>query len=117
MVNSFGINYDGTKFTDDTAKDGMAQPLIYWTPSIAPCGMDFIESDVYEGWKGNLLVGSLMFMYVERLEIKDNKVVHQEKLLENIGRVRNVKMSPDGYIYVAIEGPGKIRRMGGSHNA
>lgn len=95
---TFGINYDGTIITNDTAQDGMAQPLLYWTPSIAPCGMDFVVGNIYKEWEGNLLVGSLKFMYLERLEIKDDQVIHQEKLIEGIGRVRNVKIGPDGYI-------------------
>lgn len=110
-VITYGINYDGTIITNDTAKAGMEQPIIYYVPSIAPCGMDFVEGDKYPNWKNNLLVGSLRFKYVERIEIVNNKVVAQEKLVEDIGRVRNVKMGRDGYIYIAIERPGKIVRL------
>jgi aldose sugar dehydrogenase len=108
---TFGINYNGTIITEDTARVGMEQPVLYWTPSIAPCGMDFVEGDVYPGWQGDLLVGSLRFKYVIRCEIINNKVVHQEKLVEDIGRVRNVKQGPDGYIYVAVERPGSIVKL------
>lgn len=108
---SFGINYDGTILTPDTAKAGMEQPMIYWVPSIAPCGSDFVKGDLYKAWSGNYLVGSLRFKYVVRCEIKDNKIVHQEKILEDIGRVRNVVQGPNGYIYVAIEQPGKIIKI------
>lgn len=110
-VISYGINYNGTKFTDITKKEGMLQPLIYYVPSIAPCGMAFVTSDKYPGWENNLLNGSLRFKYLERCVIKDNKIIKQEKLLEGIGRVRNVKVSPDGYIYVAVEQPGKILKI------
>ena len=110
-VISFGINYSGTKFTDDTAKSGMEQPMIYYVPSIAPCGMAFVNSNRYTGWENNLLIGSLRFEYLERLVVSDNDVLLQERLLEGIGRVRNVKVSPDGYIYVAIEEPGKILKL------
>lgn len=110
-VISYGINYDGTSFTDITEKEGMEQPIIYWDPSIAPCGTTFVKGDRYENWKNNILVGSLRFMYVERVVLDGNTVTHQEKLLEGIGRVRNVEMSPDGYVYVAIENPGKIVRL------
>lgn len=103
---SYGVNYDGTKFTELTHKEGMEQPIHYWTPSIAPSGMCFITSDIYRGWKGNLLVGSLSFQYLERLEIEGNKVVNRVKLLPDIGRVRDVRMSPDGYIYVSVESKG-----------
>lgn len=60
-VVSYGINYNGTKFTNKTFAPGMERPIHYWTPSIAPSGMAFINSDKYGNWKGNLLVGSLKF--------------------------------------------------------
>lgn len=110
-VISYGINYNGTKFTDLTEKEGMEQPVIYWVPSIAPCGMTFVDSDRYPGWKNDILIGSLSFQYLERVQLTGNKVSEQEKLLENIGRVRNVRISPDGFIYVAIESPGIILRL------
>lgn len=106
---SYGINYSGTKFTDITQKDGMEQPIHYWDPSIAPSGMDFITSDIYPEWKGNLLVGSLKFQYLNRCELKGNKVVKEEKLLDGLGRVRAVKQGPDGYIYVGIENVGIVK--------
>lgn len=110
-VISFGINYDGTIFTNDTARDGMLQPIHYYVPSIAPCGQTFVTSKRYKGWENNMLIGSLRFKYLERVALEDNKVVEQERLLEGIGRVRNVRISPDGYIYVAIEQPGKILKI------
>ena len=108
-VISYGINYSGTKFTEITEKEGMEQPLYYWTPSIAPSGMDFITSNNYPEWKNRLLVGSLKFEYLELLTIENNSVTHREKLLEGLGRVRNVKQGPDGYIYAGIEGKGIVK--------
>ena len=105
-VITYGINYIGTKITDKTSRQGMEQPLYQWTPSIAPSGMTFVTSEKYPDWKGSLLVGSLAFQYLERLELKNNKVIHREKLLDGLGRVRNVRQGPDGYIYVGIEGKG-----------
>lgn len=110
-VISYGINYDGTILTELTEKEGMEQPLFYWTPSIAPCGMTFITSDRYKKWHNNLLVGSLRFQYLERVVLNKHSVIHREKLLEGIGRVRNVVMGRDGYVYVAIENPGKIVKL------
>lgn len=110
-VISFGINYNGTTFTNDTAKVGMEQPLTYYVPSIAPCGMAFVTSKKYKGWENNLLIGSLRFKYLERCVIKNNKVVEQERLLEGIGRVREVKVSPDGFIYIGVENPGRIVKL------
>ncbi len=106
---TYGINYSGTKITDETSRPGMEQPLYQWTPSIAPSGMAFVTSDKYPKWEGNLLVGSLAFQYLERLEIKNNKVVYREKLLDGMGRVRNVRQATDGFIYVGIEGKGIYR--------
>jgi aldose sugar dehydrogenase len=107
----YGINYDGTILTELTHKEGMEQPVMYWLPSIAPCGMTFITGDRYPKWRNDLLVGSLRFEYLERVVINGHSVQHREKLIEGIGRVRNVVMSPDGIIYVAIENPGKIVRL------
>lgn len=106
---TYGINYNDSKITDNTSLPGMAQPLHYWVPSIAPSGMDFITSEIYPSWKGNLLVGSLKFKYLNRVVIENNKVIKEEKLLEGLGRVRTVRQAPDGYIYVAIEQLGIVR--------
>ncbi len=106
---SYGINYSGTTFTDITAKEGMEQPLFYWVPSIAPSGMAIVDSNKYPAWKGNVLVGSLKFQYLERLELKKGKVVKREKVLEGMGRVRSVKQGPDGFIYVGIENVGIVK--------
>lgn len=106
---SYGINYSGTKFTEHTALPGLEQPLFYWVPSIAPSGMTFVTSDTYPDWKSNILVGSLKFEYIERLVIKNDKVIKREKILEGIGRVRNIRQGNDGYIYAAIEGLGIVK--------
>lgn len=108
-VITYGINYDNSIITDKKEMEGMEQPLYYYIPSIAPSGMAFINSDKYPGWKGNLLIGSLRFQYLERIELKDNKVKNREKLIPDMGRVRNVKMGPDGFIYVGVENKGIIK--------
>lgn len=105
-VITYGINYSGTPITDKTEMDGMKQPIHYWVPSIAPSGMAFVTSDKYDDWKGSLLVGSLSFQYLERLVMDGNKVLSREKLMDAVGRVRDVREGPDGLIYVAIEGKG-----------
>ena len=106
---TYGINYIGTTITDKTEALGMEQPIYYWKPSIAPSGMAFLSSEIYPEWKGNLFVGSLVFEYLERLVIKNSKVVYREKLMDGIGRVRNVKQGPDGYLYIGVEGKGIIK--------
>ena len=69
----------------------------------------FSASDIYPDWKGDLFVGSLKFEYLERLEIQNNQVVKREKVLDSIGRVRNVEQGPDGYLYVGVEGKGILK--------
>jgi glucose/arabinose dehydrogenase len=108
-VISYGLNYSGTSFTDKTEMKGMEQPLFHWTPSIAPSGMAFVSSNKYPDWNGNLLVGSLKFEYVERLVIKNNKVVKREKIMEGLGRMRAIIQGSDGYIYVAVENKGIVK--------
>ena len=106
---TYGINYSGTPITDITEKEGLEQPLYYWLHSIAPSGMAFSSSDIYPNWKGDLFVGSLKFEYLERLELENNQVVKREKVLDSIGRVRNVEEGPDGYLYVGVEGKGILK--------
>ncbi len=109
---TYGINYNDTIITKDTILPGVEDPLHYWVPSIAPSGMAFVTSDKYPPeWKGNILVGSLKFQYLNRCVVENNKVVKEEKLLEKIGRVRSVCEGPDGYIYVAVEHKGIVRIM------
>jgi glucose/arabinose dehydrogenase len=109
---SYGIDYDGSIITNETKKEGMMQPVHYWDPSIAPCGMTFVTSDRYPDWKNNILMGSLKFRYLNRVVLDgEGNYVEEEKLLEGIGRVRHVAESPDGYLYVAVEGPGKIVKL------
>jgi len=110
-VITYGINYDGTPITDIQEKEGMEQPVRYWVPSIAPCGLAKVESDKFPNWKGNLLAGALAHTHVTRIELNDGKYVGEEKLLDKIGRVRAVEQGPDGYIYVATEQPGLLVRL------
>ena len=108
---TYGIGYDNSIISKDTAMVGLEQPVIYWKPSIAPCGMDFITSNKYKGWKGDLLVGSLKFNYLQHLVMQGNKVLRREIILEKIGRVRDIRQGPDGYIYVVLENSGSIVRI------
>ena len=103
---TYGINYSGTTITKNKSLPGMEQPLYYWLPSIAPSCFEYISSDMYPNWKGSLLAGALVFKYVERIGLKDDKVVYRSKIAEGLGRPRDVKQGPDGLIYVAIENKG-----------
>jgi glucose/arabinose dehydrogenase len=89
-----------------TAKEGMAQPIYYWVPSIAPSGFAVINDISYGDWNGSFLVGSLKFQYLEMLYMDGHQVTKREKLVDGIGRLRNVKTGPDGKIYIGVEGKG-----------
>lgn len=113
-VISFGINYDGSIITPDTARAGMEQPVNYWLPSIGASGMTFVTGDKYPGWTGEnltLLSGSLALQFLQRSVYDGETLVKEEKLLEGIGRVRDVRQAPDGYIYLATESDGTIHRL------
>ena len=84
----------------------MEQPLYYWIPSIAPSSFEYISSEVYPDWKGSLLAGALVFKYIERIVLENDIVVSRSKIAENLGRPRDIKQGPDGYIYVSIENKG-----------
>lgn len=106
---TFGKNYSGTPITNKTTGPGFEAPVYYWLPSIAPSGFAFITSDKYPELEGDLLVGSLKFQYLEHLSLDGKKVTAREKLLKDIGRVRNVVQAPDGFIYVSVEGKGILK--------
>jgi len=110
---TYGVNYNGTSITDKTEMDGMLQPLTYWVPSIAPSGMAFYTGDEFPEWKGNLLVGSLKFRYLNRMHMDGEKVVKQEELLKDRNdRIRDVKQAPDGSIYLLTDDVnGKVLRL------
>jgi len=113
-VISFGINYDGSVITPDTARAGMEQPVNYWLPSIGASGMTFVTGDKYPGWTGEhltLLSGSLALQFLQRSVYDGETLVKEEKLLEGVGRVRDVRQAPDGYIYLATESDGTIHRL------
>jgi glucose/arabinose dehydrogenase len=110
---TYGVGYSNEIISEYTELPGLENPIHYWVPSIAPCGMAFVTSDKYPDWKNNLLVGSLKFQYLNRIVLDGEKVVKEEKLLENMGRIRNVRQGPDGYIYVSIEQFGIVRIIPG----
>lgn len=112
-VITWGRDYSGLKIGEGTSKRGMAQPVVHWTPSIAPSGLMFYTGQAFPQWQGQLFVGSLKFGYLARLTLEGNKVVQQTKMLEDIGdRVRDVEQGPDGLIYVATdEAYGRILRL------
>jgi len=110
-VVTYGINYDGTPITDKTDAPGMEPPVVQWTPSLAVCGIAFYTGDRFPGWKNDLFVAGLVGKQLRRLVIEDGRVSHQEVLFRGLGRVRDVVDGPDGYLYVALNQPGRIVRL------
>jgi glucose/arabinose dehydrogenase len=113
-VITYGVNYgSGTKIGEGTHKEGMAQPLYYWVPSIAPSGMAFYTGDKFPKWQGDLFVGSLKFELLVRLKLDGDKVVKEERLIKGaIGRIRDVRMGPDGFLYLLTdESKGVLARL------
>ncbi|MGH6816382.1 MAG: PQQ-dependent sugar dehydrogenase [Hyphomicrobiaceae bacterium] len=114
-VISYGVDYSGAKIGEGTRKAGMEQPIYYWDPSIAPCGMAFYTGDEIPAWKGNLFVGALAHQHVSRLVLDGEKVVAEEKLLTDLrARIRDVRSGPDGALYVLTDSPqGRVLRVRG----
>jgi glucose/arabinose dehydrogenase len=104
-VITYGVNYGiGTKIGEGTRKEGMAQPLHYWVPSIAPSGMAFYTGDKFARWQGDLFVGALRDQMLVRLKLDGEKVVREERLLRGVlGRIRDVRSAPDGFIYLLTD--------------
>jgi aldose sugar dehydrogenase len=102
-VVTYGINYDGTPITEETHREGMEQPVHHWVPSIATSGMAFYTGERYPGWRGDLFVGGLAGQVLSRLTLDGNRVVSEERMLEGIGRIRDVRNAPDGFLYVLLD--------------
>ncbi len=110
-VITYGRNYNGTAITDITRKEGMEQPIIYWKPSIAVCGMEFYQGNEFPKWENKLLVGALAYEEVRLLTIADNRIMHDEVIMKNIGRVRDVAPGPDGAVYIVMNDPHVVLKL------
>lgn len=106
---SYGVNYSGTSFTDLTEKDGMAQPITYWVPSIAPSAMVFVTSERYPELANQLLIGSLKFAKLISVSLDGDNIASQQDLMQNLGRVRSLHQGQDGYLYIGIDGRGVFK--------
>ena len=112
-VITYGVNYGlGTKIGEGQAKAGLEQPLHVWVPSIAPSGMAFVSGSQFPQWQGNLLVGALRGQTLVRLTLEGEKVLGEERLLQGRSRLRDVRMGPDGFIYLLTdEAQGTLLRL------
>jgi glucose/arabinose dehydrogenase len=112
-VIGYGIDYSGARIHEGTQKAGMEQPIIQWTPVIAPSGMAFYSGDLFPQWKGNLFIGGLATRILVRLELNGDKVVKEERLLENLSeRIRDVRSGPDGALWLLTDNTaGRILRV------
>lgn len=108
---TYGKNYDGNLVSNLTEKEGMEQPVLHWTPSIAVCPIDFSSGDRFPKWKNDLFVGALAFEEIRRLRIGDGAVISQEIILKNYGRIRGLKFGADGALYALVNKPDAILRI------
>ena len=111
-VISYGVNYNGTKIGDGTAKTGMEQPAFYWDPSIAPSGLLAYDGQMFPEWNGDLFVGSLKFNYISRLETSGTSAREVEQIESDATlRVRDIVQAPDGAIWFISVGQGAVYRI------
>ncbi len=101
-VITYGMNYNGTPITDMTHMVGMEQPLHYWLPSIAVCGIEFYTGNQFDGWTNDLFVAGLASQELHRMRIENNELIEHEIVLKNEGRIRDITTGPDGTIYVLL---------------
>lgn len=110
-VITYGSNYNGTPVSELTRKEGYAQPSVYWKPSIAVCGIEFYQGDEFPKWQNKLLVGALKYEEVLLLDLEGDRVMHQESILKNFGRVRDIGLDPAGNVYVVVNRPDRVIRL------
>jgi glucose/arabinose dehydrogenase len=103
-VVTHGINYIGTRISENTEASGLEPAVLVWVPSIAPSGMAFYTGDAFPQWRGNLFVGALVRQHLRRVVLDGNEVVAQEEMLSDLGhRIRDVRVGPDGFIYLLVD--------------
>ena len=101
---TYGMNYNGTPWTSETAREGMEQPKHYWVPSIAVSQIDFYEGQMFPKWQGKLMVASLAKQELRLLSIEDRSVIADDLLFKNLGRMRDIHTGPAGEPHVIFVG-------------
>ena len=110
---SYGRRYNGDLLAGKglTQKEGVEQPVYFWYPDIAPCGMIFYTGDMFPEWKGNLLIGGMGAKSLIRVVLDGDKIVAEEHLLTELNqRVREVEQGPEGALYVLTD-DGRLSRV------
>jgi aldose sugar dehydrogenase len=113
-VITYGMDYSGAYVSPYTQRAGLEQPVIYWTPSIAPSGLALYRGDKFPAWKGDLFAGALAFKHLRRIHLDvHGNVVDQEQLLNDLHwRIRDVRAAPDGFLYVCTDDvDGRVLRL------
>ena len=110
-VATYGINYNGTVISDKTSLSGMQDPVIQWTPVIAASGLELYRGDKFPRWNGNLFAGGLAGKKLVRMELSGTAVAKQEVLLADTGRIRDVRVFDDGFLYIVYDEPGQLVRL------
>ncbi len=106
---SYGINYRGSDVGSGQARaQGLEEPVYYWDPVIAPSNMAFYDGS-YGPWQGDILIGSLNPGALVRLKMQGGRVIGEERLLTDVGRVRDVEVLPDGAVLVLTDGGAVLR--------
>jgi glucose/arabinose dehydrogenase len=112
-VIGYGIDYNGARIHESTAREGMEQPIKYWVPSIAPSGMTFYSAKLFPKWTGSLFSGALAGEMLVRLSLNGDTVTGEERLLQNLNeRIRDVRQGPDGALWLLTDNSaGRILRV------
>ncbi|MBR1221897.1 PQQ-dependent sugar dehydrogenase [Bradyrhizobium sp. U87765 SZCCT0131] len=112
-VIGYGIDYNGARIHESTARAGMEQPIKYWVPSIAPSGMAFYTGAMFPRWQGSLFTGALAGQMLVRLSLDGDQVTGEERLLHNLNeRIRDVRQGPDGALWLLTDSQaGRLLRV------
>jgi glucose/arabinose dehydrogenase len=103
-VIGFGVNYrTGAAIHQGTHREGMETPVHVWVPSIGISGMLIYTGNRFPEWRGNMFVGGMAGQRLVRLTLDGQRIKNEETLLQDAGRVRDIRQGPDGLIYVALE--------------
>jgi glucose/arabinose dehydrogenase len=103
-VIGYGVNYgSGAAIHEGTHREGMETPVHFWVPSIGISGLLIYTGDRFPEWRGDLFVGGMVGQQLARLTMDGQRVEIEETLVHGMGRIRDVRQGPDGYIYLAID--------------